>query len=141
MRPSESITVSPTERNSRRRVTAGSCCAATLRSLRHAPDSRLCDVISFSLKKPKQRKKYKKIGRALRCWSFIRSTSSGFHLPVLWLPLTILIENIPWNFLTLPWPPHHVTHTHTRARARLCATQRSHDLRYSPPPSTSIKWP
>lgn len=40
--------------------------------------------------------------------------SAGFHLPVPWLPLPGLIENIPWNFLTLPRPRHRFTHTHTQ---------------------------
>lgn len=46
--------------------------------------------------------------------------SAGFHLPVLWQPLPVLIENIPWNFLTLPRPRHHFIHVHTYTCVCVC---------------------
>lgn len=64
--------------------------------------------------------------------------SAGFHLPVLWLPLPGLIENIPWNFLTLPWPRHHFTHTYMCACVFLW--HKSHMILgiLSPPPKKRV---
>lgn len=48
--------------------------------------------------------------------------SAGFHLSVLWLLLPSLIENIPWNFLTLPRPRHsHFADVHTHTCPCVCS--------------------
>lgn len=56
--------------------------------------------------------------------------SVGFHLPVLWLPLLILIKNIPWNFLTLPVPRPHFTCTLARVFVYAWHTRSFDPLRY-----------
>lgn len=112
----------PTDRTSWQRVTAVPVAPPRCPPPTRADTQHGATLSAFPFQKIKRR-----IGRALRCWSFIWSTSSGFHLPVPWLPLPILIENIPWNFLPLSWPPHDVMHMRVLAR--------SHDL----PPPLSVR--
>lgn len=62
------------------------------------------------------------------------SASVGFQSPVLWPPpLPSLIENIPWNFLTLPRTKTPLySHTCNLSSAPLCScdTKSHDDLRY-----------
>lgn len=74
--------------------------------------------------------------RALWC------ASAGFHLPVPWQPLPVLIKNIPWNFLTLPRPRHHFAHIHTLTRMFMFVTQSPMICRYlSPKRAVTVKSP